>query len=347
MLRFDGTPSLVLSGISRLSVATSQQRLAEAQKELETGRHHDMGLTLGSGIGADFALRLQLSEITQTQDIIAQGSARAGMTQAALQSISQLAADFFTTLSGARGAEQGQQLASEAARSALAALRDLLNTTYAGQYLFGGLNSESPPLSRFDGGQPEAVIDAAFQAEFGIGRQDPGVSAISGAAMSAFLDGDFADLFLAPAWAGTWSNASAGNLLLRVGSSLSVDVSSSANAPFVPKLAQAFSMMMALGQNQLSSGAFEVTVDKAISLLSEAQFSLGQEQSRIGLAQQRVSALGEASEKRKFTVTQAINAIESVDPYEAATRVNSLMTQLETSYAITARISRMSLLSYI
>jgi flagellar hook-associated protein 3 FlgL len=36
-----------------------------------------------------------------------------------------------------------------------------------------------------------------------------------------------------------------------------------------------------------------------------------------------------------------------VDSYEAATRINLLMSQLETSYALTGRISRMSLLSYI
>ena len=347
MLRFDGVPSLVMSGISRASVATSQRRLAEAQKELDSGRHHDMGLALGSGMGADIGLRLQLAEITQARDLAAQGKARAGMTQSALQAVSKLAGDFLSTLSGARGAAQGQQLASDAARSALAAMTDLLNTTFAGQYLFGGLNADAPPLREFAGGQAEAAIAVAFQTEFGIDQQDPAVSQISAAAMSAFLDGSFAGLFAASAWTGAWSNASNGNLLLRTGSGLNLDASSSANAPFAPKLAQAFSMMMALGQSGLSRGAFEATADKAVALLSEAQWDLGQEQSLIGIAQQRLTAFADASEKRKFAVTQAIRAIESVDPYEAATRVNSLMTQLETSYAITARISRMSLLSYL
>ncbi len=49
----------------------------------------------------------------------------------------------------------------------------------------------------------------------------------------------------------------------------------------------------------------------------------------------------------RAATTEAIGAMESVDPYEAATRVNILMTQLESSYAVTGRISRMSLLNYI
>ena len=41
------------------------------------------------------------------------------------------------------------------------------------------------------------------------------------------------------------------------------------------------------------------------------------------------------------------NALESVDPYEASTRVNTLLTQIETSYALTARIQQLSLLDYL
>ena len=42
-----------------------------------------------------------------------------------------------------------------------------------------------------------------------------------------------------------------------------------------------------------------------------------------------------------------IGALEAVDPYEASTRVSTLMTQIETSYALTARIQRLSLLNYL
>ena len=39
--------------------------------------------------------------------------------------------------------------------------------------------------------------------------------------------------------------------------------------------------------------------------------------------------------------------MEGVDPYEAATRLSALETQLQASYAVTARLSRMSFLNFL
>jgi flagellar hook-associated protein 3 FlgL len=46
-------------------------------------------------------------------------------------------------------------------------------------------------------------------------------------------------------------------------------------------------------------------------------------------------------------MTTQINVLESVDPFEASTRVSALMTQVETAYAMTARIQNLSLLKYL
>ena len=55
----------------------------------------------------------------------------------------------------------------------------------------------------------------------------------------------------------------------------------------------------------------------------------------------------EEMEREKRDFTSAISRLEGVDAYETATRINVLMVQLETSYAVTGRINRLSLLSYI
>jgi flagellar hook-associated protein 3 FlgL len=74
---------------------------------------------------------------------------------------------------------------------------------------------------------------------------------------------------------------------------------------------------------------------------------VGAEQARIGTGQSRLKLASGSLDASKVRLTSAIQALESVDSYEAATRINLLMSQLETSYALTGRISRMSLLSYI
>lgn len=39
--------------------------------------------------------------------------------------------------------------------------------------------------------------------------------------------------------------------------------------------------------------------------------------------------------------------LEGVDPYEAANRVNDLLTHIQTSFALTARIQQLSLLNFL
>ena len=328
-------------------MAAGQEQLLRAQVEVQTGRHYDIGLTLGATAGAAISLRLQLSELEQTATIAEQAGVRAGMTQSTLQGLSQLATDFIAVLTGARGAVLGQQLARDAATSAFETFAGMMNVTFAGQHLFGGLNSGSPPIDSYQDSTAEAAVSAAFIGQFGFPPEDPAVAGITGPQMQAFLDGPFAGLFEPAEWAGNWSNAASTNLLSRSGPAQQVDESSNANAAVAPGLAQAFTMVMALGEGNLSQAAFEATVDKALSLIGGAQLDLGNEQSRIGIAQQRISAAVETVGTRSFSVTKAIQALESVDPYEAATRVNTLMIQLEASYSLTGRLSRMSLLSYI
>ena len=42
-----------------------------------------------------------------------------------------------------------------------------------------------------------------------------------------------------------------------------------------------------------------------------------------------------------------INNLETVDPYEASTRVTTLLTQLQTSYSLTARVQQLTILNYL
>ncbi len=347
MPRLATVPSLLMTGIPRAAVAIGQMRLAEAQKELGTGRHHDVGLALGSRIDSDIRHRLSLNKTNQAIDVAKQAGVRAGMVQTALGSLTTLADQFLSALSAARGAEQGQMVIRDAARSSLTALTQLVNVTFDGQYLFGGISSDRPPLLDYGGGAPQAAVDAAFASEFGLAQADPLVSQITGPDMSNFLDGVFSGLFSPVEWQANWSQAASVNLSLRIDTGAGIDLTSNGNASFVPKLAEAFTAMMALGQGNLSRSAFEATASKAMSLISEAKLEIGTEQSRIGISQQRIDETSARLEKTKRWTSEAVTELESVDPYEVATRVNLLMTQLEASYEVTSRISRLSILNYL
>ena len=346
MTRFDTISTRLLSQIPRMSIAEGQKQLAEAQRDATTGRHADLGLTLGARVGSAVTLRLELDAVTSDIERAEQAGLRAGVTQASLSALSDLAKGFQSMLGGARTAHDGMRLAAVSARSSLDAMQTTLATTYDGQYVFGGLMNQSVPLVPYGSGPRQAVIDA-FTANFGFPPSDPAAAALSMGDIETFLDGPFSGLFSDPAWAAVWSDASDETPAFRLGSGGVIDLEASANRPFARKMAEALSMVEALGQGSIGKDAFRVVADRALARISEAQLQIGSEQARIGTGEKRLKLASESLDASKAKLQSAVQALEGVDAYEAATRVNLLMTQLETSYALTGRINRLSLLSYI
>lgn len=339
-------PSRLLLQPSRLAMHSTQRQLSDAQAEASTGRYANLPLALGSDIGSDIGLRLQLAGFEQDLDNAKQAKAKAGVLQTSLSSLTELTSGFRSTLTGARGSASGQSLAANAAAMALASMRETLNTTYDGQYLFAGLNFATAPINGYDDGPRDAIV-SAFTSDFGFPPDDPAAASLSPAQISDFLDGNFKSLFEGVAWSTDWSNAADETVKVRLGSDEEIDAAASTNAPFAQKMAAAFGMIDVLGRGKLSQGALQTVIDKSLSLVSEAQVAIGDEQSRIGAGENRIAAATTNLAARKDRFASSLQTLEGVDSYEAATRINLLMSQLEASYSLTARISKMNLLSYI
>lgn len=339
-------PSRLLLQPMRFGMAAAQGQLRDAQIEASSGRHADMAVTLGSGTGNDVALRLQLAGTSNDLNRAEQAKIMASALQESLSTLSELAGQFRSTLTGARSNTNARSIAVAAATSALASMQATLNTNFEGQYLFGGLNSETPPMNDYANGPRQAIL-SAFTAEFGFPPDDPAAAALTPSQVTSFLSGRFDDLFKATAWAPTWSNAADETPVTRLGHGEEINTAATANQPFAKKLAAAFSLIEVLGKGALSRSALEAGIDTSLSLVSEGQLAVGDEQTRIGMGESRLASATLSLKAREVHFTSAIEGFEGVDSYEAATRVNVLMSQLEASYALTARISKMSLLSYI
>lgn len=346
MPRVEGLPTLLLSNVSRQTIAASQVHLRQAQTEATSGRYHDVGLVLGAQTRASILIRNDAAGLIAIREQAEQAGLWGDVTQSALGAVTDLAEAFRSSLMGARNAEGAQALAATAARSALGGFQSVLSTSHDGQYLFGGLNANTPPLIPYDQGPEQAVI-AAFEAEFGFALTDPAAETISAGQIQAFIGGSLASLFTGTAWTSIWSNAADESPVFRLSASEAVSVSTNANKPFAQALAMAFTTVDVLARARLGQAAFEAVTDAALQQVSQAQLLTGDEQARIGTGEARLREATEMLEARHVHLTASLAALESVDPYEAATRVNALMTQLETSYALTGRLSRMSLLSYI
>lgn len=323
------------------------QRLATAQVELASQRKADVGLELGGATARFVNLNWQASELEGQEIRISSARNRAEATQSTLESIATLAGDFLETLTGARDATLGQDIIRGAAENSLSGLGDLLNTSLGGVKLFGGLNSQVDPMPGYSGGSGQQAILDAFVANFGFTPTDPDVASITPDEMTNFVNGSFANLFSDGSWQSLWTQAAPANGVTVLSGSQRIDASSSGASGFAASLTQAFSMMLELGQSALRQDTFTALADTAMSLVARGQQQLIGEQTRIGLAQERLKSVSEGLESGLMTVEEAIEKMQGVDNYELATEISTLTTQLEASYALTGRLSKLSLLSYI
>ena len=211
-----------MSAATRLSLSKTQAKLAEAQKEVTTGRLADVGASLGYKTGQTLSLRQDHARLTTIIDTNSVVSTRLTATQAALKSLSDDSQLFVGQLIGARNTDSGPTVVQAQAKAALMSFTNTINTAVDGAYLFAGINADVKPLTDYyatpTSANRQAVADA-FLATFGTTADDPANANISAADMQAFLDGPFSDLFDDPAWTTNWSAASDQNVKSRISTS--------------------------------------------------------------------------------------------------------------------------------
>ncbi|MGF9762004.1 flagellin [Microvirga sp. 0TCS3.31] len=193
---------------------------------------------------------------------------------------------------------------------------------------------------------PQAAVASAFRSTFGFGVNDAGVSAITPDAMKTFLDGPFSALFEGDNWQ-DWSNASSQNIQSRISVKEKVEASANANDQGIQKTAMAYSMIFDLGLDRFSERTREALVSKAIETFSEVNTGVTTMQSRLGAVQEKVEEADERMSLQKDILDEKIIHLEAVDPAEAKIRVDRLMTQIQTSYSLTAQLRSMSLINYL
>jgi flagellar hook-associated protein 3 FlgL len=136
-------------------------------------------------------------------------------------------------------------------------------------------------------------------------------------------------------------------LTSQISGSQTVNSSVSANNAVFQQLAQAYTMVADLGTENLNAAAYQAVTSTAHGLLSSAIGSLINLQASVGLIQSNVSAATNEMSAEMNILSAQIGNLDNVNPYDAATRVNSLQTQIQTAYSLTAQLQHLSLVKYL
>lgn len=329
-----------LINATRESRMNLQFKIAEAQKEANSGRYADVGLSIGYLTERTLSLRNEMDRLKTFKDTNSVAASRLELSQVQLNAMADAAGGFVQTLQAARASPSSSGVAVTDAKARLTSLTAALNTAVNGAYIFSGVNTDVKPMNDYAGSQTQTDVAAAFAA-----LGPPGD--ISAADMKAFLDGPFKDLFVLDANWANMSSASDRDITNRITNNERIATSTNANEEPFRLLAAAYAMIVDLPLDQLGEGAYLAVIDTAMGMAGQAEGGLTGIRASLGTSQERIKSANDRMDVQLGLLNEHIVAIEGVDPYEAQVKVNALLTQLETAYALTAKLQNLSLLKYI
>lgn len=345
--------NMSLQNAMRLTVASAQKEMVQLQEETVTGRHADVGAVLGAKTARTLNLHRDLQRMESLKSTNALTTQRLAASQEALGQMSTAANDALEVLIALSGITSADQLAlaKENIGNALSTFTAAANTSFSGEYLFAGINTDVVPLNDYAQETPvsdaKAAFDTAFFTHFGFAQTDElAVAGIAPADMQDFIDG-LETSFMGPGWETDWSNASDENMQSRISTAETVQSSTNTNVEGMRYMA----LGLVLGQELLALGISEQTrktvSDAAIDYTGRAIAGIDGERSKLGISEARVTQANTSLNAQISILSTSIKDMEGIDTYEAATRVTTLESQLSLAYTLTSRIQNLSLLNYL
>lgn len=348
--------TLSLNAASRASIMRLQTELRDATREATTGRHADVGAALGRFAGNAVTYRAQESSIQGMLDSNKLVTTRLTVADKTLEALAKSGDSFRSGLINGVATESGVSALVTTARNSLAQLTGAsgLNLQVDGQYIFAGTQSDVQPMRD---GMAEIAADfdsylASLPADAttGSARTRSTVTAAEIEAYFAPLPGSSASRFdnvvLDASWTAT-GKALVDGSTARISSSETIRTSVNANEAAFRQMAVSYAMIASLGVEQMGEGARKAVVTAAQAKLTAGLDAVTDIRADMGARQNRITAANTALTQQQDIVEAAYKRLEGVDETEAALRMNSLKTQLDTSYAVTGRIQSLSILNYL
>lgn len=315
--------SAIKSDLAQLSASLSSGRVSDVTSHLngETGRFTAINHSLAQLAAFGLAARETDQLLSVAQTSLGQFDELRGQLTAQLL----LVADHSTT------AQVDQ--AATSARGALDVLVAVLNTRVADRAIFGGQDVNNTPVIRAD-----EMISQIVTA-IGPDRTFDGIAAV----IEAWFDDP------AGGYATTGYRGDTGPMLQRrISDSARVEIAARADDPAIRDVLKA-AVLLAVSTELpgLGADAKRTLAQEAASGLFESASGVTQLQARIGTAQQKLSEAMAEMSAQETGFRMAVNDLISADPFDTATRLQSVQLQLETHYTVVGRMSQLSLLRFI
>ncbi|TMV83278.1 flagellar hook protein [Thioclava sp. BHET1] len=334
------------------------QQLQDASQEVSTGLKANVYADLGQGAAMTLELR---SKMAQTDAYATSNTLLGNKMQVMYDSLSTVhdTAQSVLTAALANIDQPGVTAATiqQQAKAALAAVTAALNTSYAGDYVFGGTQSSSAPVQNYTStnsatGQSPSDVMAAIVGSGPASATDAASMASQVDAVFNSTTGSAATNYEGTFYNGTPSTDGSGNPNARVtaviGDGQTISYGIQANDTALKQVMQGLTMLASTDISQISDpDAYKSWMQSALGNLSSGVDGVTDLQAQLGSQQQQVSDTAQQQTDLKTVYNSRILDFEGVDSYEAASRFSALQTQLSATYQATATLSKLSILDYL
>jgi flagellar hook-associated protein 3 FlgL len=322
---------LSLSRLSR-GVSDLKTRLNTTRTESVTGRYEDVTAQTKGNVGGALLLKKAIDDVKLFQSNLSLVESRAQITQVTLGNIGTEGSRIATDMLAAVGRDDESTIRNlaEDAKGSLVNTFASLNTKFAGRALFGGDETDRTPLA-----PPEQLI-ADIEAIMA-GATD---AADATAQLDTYFDdptGGFATMI----YQGSANRAPA----VEIGPGVRIDVSAKADDPAIKDIIRGLATMAALKSATFADR--DTVIVSGVSNVLDGGTRLTEQRAGIGVNEGRVAAAKARFEAEETVLTSLFNQKTARDPFEAASELQLLETQLEASYLMTARMARLSLTNFI
>ena len=137
-------------------------------------------------------------------------------------------------------------------------------------------------------------------------------------------------------------------LIAMIDSGMTLDFGIQANDAAMREVLKGLAMIASIEPATIADpAAYEQWVGAAIDSTANGLTQINAAETRLGGQQEMLESVIDRQKDRADLYANQLNLLEGVDPYEAANLVTRLSTQLEATYAITARVSQLTFLNFM
>ncbi|MQB03373.1 flagellar hook-associated protein 3 FlgL [Rhizobium sp. AN5] len=360
--------SLAMQNSMRSTILKAQLEMTNLNTELTTGKHADLGVTLGANTARSLDLNRDVDRLSSLVSVNSIATQRLKSSQAALDGMAKAAQEIQKVLVPNTSSE-APTLATVAKTisNAFNTFTGFANTAVSGEFLFSGINTDVKPIDDYFA--EGSTLKAAYEVELNafMAAQTPAVGNVANlskaqaAAFMTRIEGVFngttpvtnpphSDLTAGQNydfWTTYGSKASDTNMTSRISQNEVVETSTNSNSQGMRYFAMTAMTAMTFLDDKVPSDVRELVATRSVTNIGTVISGLNQQQSQLGLSESRVSKANDSLAAQKKIIETHLLDIEGIDTYEVKTRLDLLQQQIEIAYSLTSRLQKMSLVNYL